>query len=89
MIRMFVRHPVNDFASWKQAFNDFDSERGGMGVTAAGVFQSVDDPNEVTVYHDFETIESARAFMGSPRLGEVMEAAGVAGEPTIWFTTRA
>lgn len=89
MIRMFVRHPVSDFATWKKAYDDFDSERGGMGVTGDGVFQSADDPNDVTIYHDFETIGSAHAFMDSPRLREVMEAAGVAGEPTVWFTTKA
>ncbi len=52
------------------------------------MFQSVDDPNDVSATHDFATIEEARAFVDSPRLKEVMEAAGVAGPPEIWFTTR-
>jgi hypothetical protein len=86
MTRMFVRHPVADFATWKQAYNDFDSERAGMGVKGHAVYQSVDDPNDVTLWHDFETPEAARSFVGSDRLREVMSAAGVAGEPTIWFT---
>ena len=89
MIRLFVRHSVADFSTWKQAYDDFASERDGMGVTGDGVFQSADNPNDVTVHHDFESIENARAFMESPRLREVMEAAGVAGEPTVWFTTKA
>ena len=29
MIRMFVRHPVGDFAAWKQAYDAFDEERKG------------------------------------------------------------
>ena len=89
MIRMFVRHPVNDFATWKQAYNDFDAERQGMGVTGHAVFQSVDNPNEVTAWHDFENLEAAQSFRKSPRLREVMEAAGVVGEPAIWFATKA
>ena len=36
---------------------------------------------------DFETLEAARTFKDSTRLREVMSEAGVAGEPTIWFTT--
>ena len=40
MIRMFVRHPVTDFAAWKQAYDDFDDERIGMGVAGDAVFQS-------------------------------------------------
>lgn len=89
MIRLFVRHPVSDFGHWKQAYEDFNTERAGMGVKAHAVYQAVDDANDVTVWHDFENMESAQAFMGSPRLKEVMTAAGVAGEPTVWFTRTA
>ena len=85
MTRMFIRHPVNDFASWKQAYDDFDEERRGMGVIGDAVFQSIDDPNDVTAWHDFETLQAARDLASSARLREVMEGAGVAGEPTIWF----
>lgn len=86
MIRMFVRHPVADYAVWKEGYDAFDEERRGMGVKGHAVFQALDDPNDVTVWHDFDTLDSAEAFLGSSRLREVMEAAGVAGEPTIWFT---
>lgn len=87
MIRMFARHPVADFTAWKKVYDDFDAERSGMGVRGDAVFQAADDPGDVTVWHDFEDLESARAFAGSERLKEVMAGAGVAGEPTIWFTT--
>ena len=60
-----------------------------MGVKGHSVFQAVDNANDVTVWHDFESMESAQAFMDSPRLREVMNGAGVAGEPTIWFTRSA
>ncbi len=89
MVRMFVRHPVNDFTSWKQAYDAFDQERKGMGVEGHAVFQSTEDPNDVTVWHDFETLEAARSFTESERLREVMSDAGVAGEPEIWYTTPA
>lgn len=86
MIRMFVRHPVADFTHWKHAYDDFDGERKGMGVVGDAVYQAADDPNDVTVWHDFETLQSAQNFVGSERLREVMSEAGVAGEPTIWYT---
>lgn len=89
MIRLFVRHPVADFAQWKQAYDEFNNERRGMGVVDHAVYKSADDPNDVTVWHDFETLESARGFVDSERLREVMDSAGVAGEPTIWFTNPA
>ena len=89
MIRMFVRHPVADFASWKQAYDSFDDERKGMGVVDHGVFTATDDPNDVTLWHDFQTLEDAREFGESERLREVMSGAGVTGQPTIWYTRQA
>jgi hypothetical protein len=49
----------------------------------------VSDPNDVTIWHDFANLESARAFVDSSRLREIMAAAGVSGEPVLWFTTPA
>jgi len=86
MIRLFVRHDVADFSAWKKVYDEFDVERRGMGVTGHAVFQSASDPNDVTVVHDFESMETARAFMESARLQEVMGKAGVSGEPRAWFT---
>ena len=83
MIRMFVRHPVTDFSVWKKAYDDFDQERRGMGVIGDSVFQAADDPNDVTLWHDFETLDAAQAFMASERLREVMSGAGVAGAPRV------
>ncbi len=87
MVRLFARHPVADYATWRKHYDSFDDERSGMGVTGDAVFQAVDDPNDVTIWHDFSTREAAEAFISSPRLREVMAEAGVAGEPQVWFVT--
>ena len=55
------------------------------GVTDDADFQSVDDPNDVTVWHDFPGTDEARAFVSSEALGNAMQRAGVQGEPEIWF----
>lgn len=89
MVRMFVRHPVEDYANWRQAYDDFDAERATMGVAGHAVYRAVDDPNDVTAWHDFANVEEAHAFAGSDRLREVMEGAGVAAPPTIWFVEEA
>jgi hypothetical protein len=52
-----------------------------LGVTAHAVFQSIDDAHDVTVWHDFSTVESAKSFASSARLKEVMGKAGVKGVP--------
>jgi hypothetical protein len=61
--------------------------RGPMGVTGDAVFQSVDDPNDVTVWHDFDTAAAARAFASSDELRNAMQQAGVQGELKVWFVT--
>ena len=87
MVRLFVRHNVSDYVTWRQHYDAFDAERRGMGVVAEAVYCATDNPNDVTITHDFETIEAAHAFGAAPRLREVMTAAGVANEPTVWLTS--
>jgi quinol monooxygenase YgiN len=89
MATLFVKHEVDDFGTWKQAFDDFDAERESMGVIGHGIYQAEGNPNNVTIYHHFESMEAAKIFMGSDRLREVMTEAGVQGEPIVWFTTKA
>ena len=86
MATLFVRHNVRDYSAWKAAYDAFDAERQKMGVIGHGVFQSDGDPNNVTIYHDFESMDAAKEFAGSTRLKEVMAGAGVIGIADIWFT---
>jgi len=79
---------VADYAKWRKAYNDFDTERRSMGVSGHGVYQLDGNPNDVTVYHEFASIDAAKAFAGNPRLKEVMQAAGVEGAPDIWIANK-
>ncbi len=85
MATIFVRHEVKDFGKWKAAYEAFDAERKTMGVTGHGAYQADDNPNHLTVYHHFDSMDAAKAFVASDRLKEVMESAGVVGAPDIWF----
>jgi uncharacterized protein with LGFP repeats len=88
-VRMYAKHEVTDYAAWRKAYNDFDKARRKLGVTAQVVYQSADNPNDVTVTHDFKSLDKAKAFAASPELKTAMEKAGVKGAPQIWFTMRA
>ena len=89
MATLFVRHTVADYAAWRRIFDDFAPTQETMGVTDKAVYQAADNANDITVTHDFATLESARAFAGSPELKAAMHDAGVTSAPTIWFATRA
>jgi hypothetical protein len=43
-VRMFIRHEVADYATWRKAYNGFDATRRKLGVTGQAVYQSLDDP---------------------------------------------
>jgi hypothetical protein len=63
MVRLFVRINVADYETRREVYDEFYGERVAMGVMGDAAFQLVDDPNDVTVRHDFETAEVARAFV--------------------------
>lgn len=89
MIRVFVRHTVADYGPWRQEYDSFEKQRRAMGVMGDAVFRSVHDPNDVTVWHDFDSVEEAQAFASSDALLQALAEAGVQGEPEIWFVTQA
>jgi hypothetical protein len=68
---------------------EFDARRKKMGITAQAVYRSVDDPNDVTVTHDFASAEKANAFAASEELKAVMQKTGVKGMPQIWYAKKA
>ena len=88
MATLFVRHTVSDYAAWRKVYDSFAPIQKANGVTAQAVFQSVDNPNDVTITHDFGTVEAAHAFLKSEDLKNAMQNAGVIGAPTIWFTNK-
>jgi hypothetical protein len=89
MVRLFIRHQVRDYPTWRSAYDAFDSERESMGVRGHAVYQTIAAPQDITVWHDFNDLAAAKAFASSHRLREVMKAAGVQGEPQIWFVEKA
>lgn len=88
MTTMFVRHQVADHEAWRRVYDDFAPRQRALGVTSDAVYQSVEDPNDITVTHEFATLEAAQAFVASEDLRSTMHAAGVEGELSIWFTNR-
>ena len=87
MVRLFIRHTVADFRAWRKGYDEFDEKRRSMGVTGDAVYRSIDNPNDVTVSHDFDTEQSARDVLSSEELKTAMDNAGVQGKPEIWITS--
>ena len=86
MVTMFAKHKVNDYGNWKRVYDDFASTRKEKGVTGASVHRDANDPDVITITHQFEDLNTATAFANSEELKSTMANAGVAGPPDIWFT---
>lgn len=86
MTTLFVRHQTADYAAWRRVYDAFQAKAKTLGVQADAVYRAQDDPNNITVTHDFASLEAAQAFVGSTELQTAMHDAGVVGAPTIWFT---
>ena len=85
MIHVIVRHKVADYSRWKEAFDNHLGVRKAAGEMGNRVLQSVDDPREVTILLDWDSLERAKKFVVSEDLKKVMQDSGVVGEADIHF----
>ena len=86
--RLFARHEVADYGIWRTVFDAFAPTQKKLGAVSSAVYRSADNPKDVTVVHDFRSVDEAKAFAASPELKAAMEKAGVKGAPQIWITTK-
>ena len=85
MVHVIVRHKVADYSRWKEAFDAHLNVRKAAGETEARVMLSVDDPREVTLFFDWDSLDRARRFVSSEDLKQTMKQAGVVGDPDVRF----
>ena len=85
MVHVIVRHKVADYSRWKESFDAHLNARKAAGETEARVMVSVDDPREVTLFFNWDSLDRARRFLVSDDLKQAMKLAGVLGEPDVRF----
>lgn len=62
-VQVFVRHEVKDYKVWKKGYDDYAMKQKEGSVYYQHVYQTIDNPNQVTVIHDFHSFEKAKAFL--------------------------
>ena len=85
MITVFAKHKVNDYATWKAAFDSFYDIRKAGGEKSYRVFHAINDPNDIGMMFEWESLEKAQEFMSSPELKTAMIKSGVCSEPFFDF----
>ncbi len=86
MIYLYFRQIVEDYARWKEGFDNHVAARQAGGATGETyVMRNVDDPNDITVVLGWSDLAKAIAFTRSISLQEAIQKAGVIGSPEIRF----
>jgi hypothetical protein len=78
-----VQHRVKDYPGWREIYDGFADLRLPHVGTSQGVYRATDDPNNVLVIHRFATAADAGVFLDAAYLRDVMDRAGVEGQPRI------
>ncbi len=86
---LLVRHPVEDYAGWRAAYDSVESLRQEHGCTDAEVLVDPADKQDVYILHRFPSLEQAQAFAGSDGLREAMSKAGVKSAPRVEIAVEA
>jgi hypothetical protein len=89
MALVIVRHKVNDFVTWKRAFDAHAPARADAGLSNTRLYRSVDNPSEVIILFDTDDIAMAKRFVSSPELKSAMADAGVVDTPDVFILNAA
>ncbi|MCW8960134.1 MAG: hypothetical protein OQK29_01140, partial [Ignavibacteriaceae bacterium] len=89
MAHLLVHHHVEDYVKWKHNFDAHASARSINGSRGGKIFRSANNPNEVFILLDWDSIANAQKFAQSQNIKEVMKNAGVVGITAIYFIEEA
>lgn len=83
MVKVILSHQVNNFSNWKKGYDAGEPLRQEAGMKTIGIYNSVENPNQVTVIADFPNKEAVTGFINNPALKNAMQQAGVVGTPDV------
>ena len=87
MIHVLIHHEVADYPTWRSVFDAAQEWRTKNGERSSRIFHGAGNVNDLTLLFEWESLESARAFMASEELKARMAKAGVRGQPHIELLT--
>jgi len=85
MIYFLVRHKNKDYANWRKVFDEHSATRKTSGSKGASLLRNADDPNEIVIITEWDSLEKARKFAQSEDLKKTMQQAGVIDKPDVYL----
>jgi hypothetical protein len=72
MVYVLIQHEISDFEMLKRVYMDDAERRRRLGCQRGHIWRAADDPNNVSVVLEWDTVENAREFAGSFELEQAM-----------------
>ncbi len=84
-VTLIVKIKVENFDKWKKAFDEADEFRKKLGIVLTGIYQSIEDENQISLISEYPNIEIAKTMLANPAWEENQRKAGVIGGFDITF----
>jgi hypothetical protein len=78
-----ITHEVKNYTEWRKVYDADEGNRSKAGLRITGLYQSVDNPNKITLIGEAPSIEALNSFISNPELKAAMEKGGVIGMPDV------
>jgi len=88
MPHLIVLHKIRDYSSWKAVFDQHGTGRAAAGSKGGTLYRKSDDPNDIVITFEWDSTENAEAFLNSDNLRDIMQEAGVTGQPEFIFVDK-
>ncbi|MCE8425777.1 MAG: hypothetical protein J5U17_08380 [Candidatus Methanoperedens sp.] len=85
MTYLLVRHKVKDYEKWKTLFDEHSATRKTGGSKGGRLFRNADNPDEMVIIFEWDSLEKAKKFAQSEDLKKTMQRAGVIDKPDVYF----
>ena len=73
MTYVLIEHKVGDYETFKKVYLDDAERRLRLGSLGGHIYRAADDPGNVIIVLEWDTVENAREFAGSLELEQAME----------------
>ena len=88
MITIILSHEVKNYSDWKKVYDDDEKNRSKVGLKISSLYQSVENPNLITLIGEAPSVEALNTFMANPDLKAAMEQGGVISKPEVTLLRR-
>jgi heme-degrading monooxygenase HmoA len=86
MVYLMFRGKVKDYEKWKPVFDGLAPIRKEYGAKGGYLYRTADNPNELVVVMEWESVEKARKWAQSEYVKKAFEQGGVIGKPEDSFS---